>query len=62
MIEDNRQGSDDKMKNLTEDLTAIIASMMDQIKFYKSSTDKKYSTKSQDTNTLVPSNKKAPSL
>ena len=31
-IESKRQDSDEKMKNLTEDLTAIIISMMDQIK------------------------------
>ena len=55
-IKANRQNSDEKMKNLTEDigkgsdekiekltkyLTAMITSMMYQIKFSKSSPDKK---------------------
>ena len=31
-IEANRQDSDEKMKNITKELTAMIASMMDQIK------------------------------
>ena len=31
-IDANRQDSDEKMKNLTEDLTSMIVSMMDQIK------------------------------
>ena len=31
-IEANRQDYDEKMKKLTEELTAIIISMMDQIK------------------------------
>ena len=31
-IEPNKQDSDEKMKNLTEDLTEMIASMMDLIK------------------------------
>ena len=32
-IEANRQDYDEKMKKLIEDLTAIIAAIMDQIKF-----------------------------
>ena len=32
-IESNRQESDEKMKNLTEDLIAMITSMLDQINF-----------------------------
>ena len=31
-LDDNRQYSDEKMKNITEDLTSVITSMMDQIK------------------------------
>ena len=61
-IEANRKDYDDKMKNLTEYLTEIIASMMDQIKIYKSSPDKKYSPKAQYFTTLVLDNKKAPPL
>ena len=34
-IESRRQYSDDKMKNITEDLKSMIASMMDQIKIPK---------------------------
>ena len=55
-IEANRQYYDEKMMNLTEDLTEIIASMRDQIKI--SSPDKKDTTKAHDTTTLVPTNKK----
>ena len=35
MIETNRQDYEEKMKNLTEDLTEIIASTMDKIKISK---------------------------
>ena len=34
-IEANRQDYDEKIKKLTEDLTEIIASIMDHIKFSK---------------------------
>ena len=61
-IESNKQDSDEKMKNLTEYLTWMIASMMDEIKILLSSPDKKYSPKAQDTTTVVPANKKSPSL
>ena len=40
-FESNKQDSDENMKKLTTDLTGMIASMMDQIKFSKSSPDKK---------------------
>ena len=59
-IEDNKQNYDEKMKKLTEDLTAMIASMMYQIKTSKYSSDKKYSSKSQGSTTLVPANKRYP--
>ena len=39
-IDSTRQDSDEKKKDLTEDLTEIIASMMDQIKISKYSPDK----------------------
>ena len=61
-IEANSKYYDNKMKNPTEDLTAIIASMMDQIKKYKYFSYKKDSPKNQDPTTLVPANKKAPTL
>ena len=61
-IESNNQYSDGKIKNLTADLTGIIASMMNQIKISKSSPDKKDSPKAQDTTTVVPANKKSPPL
>ena len=35
--EANRKYSDEKMKNLTEDITAIIAPIMDKIKSSKAS-------------------------
>ena len=41
-IEANRQDCDEKMKNITEDLSAMITSMMDKLKFSKSSLEKKY--------------------
>ena len=40
-IESNRKDSDDKIKNITEELTGMIASMMDHIKISKYSPDKK---------------------
>ena len=40
----------------------MIASMMDQIIIYKSSPHKKDSPKTMDTTTVVPANKKAPTL
>ena len=62
MIESNRQDSDEKTKKLTEDLTSMIASMMDHIKESISSPNKKDSPNSQDPTTVVPANKKAPPL
>ena len=50
------------MKKLTEDLIAIITSIMDQVKFSKSLPDKKDSPKDQDPATLVPDNKRDPPL
>ena len=58
-IEVSRQDYDEKMKKLTEYLTAIIASMMGQIKISKSSPDNKDSSKAQDPTTVAPSKKKA---
>ena len=60
MIESNSQDYDEKMKKLTEDLTPMIASMMEQNKISKSSKYKKDSQKDQDNTTLVLANKKAP--
>ena len=59
-IEHNKKDSDKKTKNLREYLTVMIASMMDKIKTYKSSSDKKYLPKPQYTTTFVPDNKKDP--
>ena len=50
------------MKNFTEVLTSMIASITDQVKFSNSSIDKKYLNNSRDPTTLVPDNKKAPPL
>ena len=41
------------MKNLAEGLLEMTTSIMDQIKISISSTDKKYSPKSQDPTTMV---------
>ena len=41
MIESNRQDFNDKMKDIIEELTAMIASMMDHIKIPKYSPNKK---------------------
>ena len=46
------------MKKLTEYLTGMIASIMDQIKISTSSPYKKDSPKAQDSTTAVPDNKK----
>ena len=40
-IEYNNQDSNENMKNLTADLTGMIASIMDKIKISKTSPDKK---------------------
>ena len=58
IIESTRQDSDDEMKNLTEDLIAMTASIMDRIKSSKYSPENKYSPKAQGTITVVPANKK----
>ena len=62
MIDSNRQDFDEKTKKLKSYLTAMIKSMMDQIKFSKCSPDKKYSPKDQDSTTAVPSKNKSPPL
>ena len=61
-IDANRQDSDEKMKNLTEYLTEIIVSMMDQIKFSKSSPEKQYEPNDQDSTTVVLNNQRVPPL
>ena len=61
-IEASRQDYDDKMKNLKQDLTGMISSMMDQIEISKYSPDKNYSPKAQNPTNVIPENKKAPPL
>ena len=61
-IEAIRQDSDEKMKNLKEDSTEMITSIMDQIKIPRSSPDKKDSPKAHDSTTMVSANKRAPPL
>ena len=61
-IDFNREDSDEKLMNITEYIPSTIESMMDQIKIYKSPSDKKGSPKSQDTTTVVPDNNMAPPL
>ena len=58
MIKASMKYSEEKIKKLVEYLTAMIASIMYQIKISKSSLDKKDSPKAQDTTTLVPANNK----
>ena len=55
-IEANRKDYDEKIMKLTEYLTEMISSMMDQIKISKFSPDNKDSPKAQDTTTLAPDN------
>ena len=62
MINVSRENTDDKIKNLTENLTAMITSMMDQIKISKHSPEKKDSSKAQDSTTALPDNKRYPPL
>ena len=47
---------DEKRKKLTEELTSMIASMMDHIKDLKYSPNKKDSPKAHDTTTVVTAN------
>ena len=61
-IEANRKENDEKMNNLTEDLTEMITSMTDHIKIYKYSPDQKYSPNIQDPTTAVLDNNRAPLL
>ena len=57
-IEANRKDCDEETKNLTEDLTEIITSMMNNIKILKFSPENKVSPKAQDTNTVFTDNKR----
>ena len=65
-IEANRQDSDEKMKKITEDLTALstqtITSMMYHINIERYSPDQKDIKKSQYPTTVVPTNKRSPPL
>ena len=61
-IDANKRHYDEKVKNFTEDLTTMFASMMDQVQNSKSLPYKKDSPNYQDPTTVVPSNKKAPPL
>ena len=54
--------SDENMNNLTEDLTAMITSTMNQIKISKSSPDRKDSSKEQNPTNVVPTNKRVTTL
>ena len=56
------QDSDEKIKKITEDLTSIITSIMDQIKISKSLPKNKASPKDQDNNTVVPDDNMDPPL
>ena len=58
-IDANRQNSEYKMKNLTEDLTEMIASRMYQIKMSKYSIDKNNPKNLQYAINVVLDNKKA---
>ena len=61
-IYSNKQYYYEKIKNLTEELTSMIASMMYQIKISKYSPDRKDSPKAQDPTTVVLVNNKPPPL
>ena len=61
-IEANMKYYNEKMKKLTEYLTARITSMMDKIKTSKYSPDKKDSPKAHDPNTMVLDNKRGTPL
>ena len=61
-IDANRQDSDEKMNNITEDLTSMITSIMDHIKYFKYSPYNKDSPKYQYPTNLFLSNNKAPKL
>ena len=55
-IESNSQYYDKKIDMLTEDLSPMIATMMDQKYVLKYSLEKKDSTKAQDNTTVAPDN------
>ena len=55
-IGDSRKYYDDTMKNLTVNLMAMFKSIINQIKISKSSQEKRYSQKSQDTTTVIQAN------
>ena len=61
-IEANRQDSDEKMKNLTEDPTSKVTPIMNQIKISKSSPDKKDWQNTQYPTIVIPNNKRASPL
>ena len=61
-IETNRQNSDDKMQKITEYLTAMISSMMYQIKIQKSSPYNKDKPKDHNPTNVVLANKRVPPL
>ena len=61
-IEPNMQDSEERTNNITEYLTEIITSTMDQIKMLKYSPEKKYSSKAQDPTTVITDNKKSSPL
>ena len=56
------QDSDEKIKKITEDLTSMITSIMDQIKISKSLTAQKYSSNPQDPTTVFLYNSRATPL
>ena len=58
----NKQYFYEKIKKLTVDLTVIIASITDEIKFSKSSPDQKYSPKTHYFTTVFPANMRDPPL
>ena len=56
-IEAIRNNSDKRMKKITEDLTAIIISMIDQNKIQKYSLENKDKPKPQEPTTVISANK-----
>ena len=59
-VQANMQDYDQKMNNIIEDLTEMIASMIGQIKFSKPTPENNHSPKAHHPTTMVPANNRGP--
>ena len=59
-VQANKQDNDQKMNNIIEELTAMIASMIGQIKISKPTPENNHSPKAHHPTTMVPANNRVP--